>query len=217
MKHTLSTLAAMAALIGTAVSAPRVRERQDGDVWVRTVLHDDDGTRTVSKKDKNVKELVMQTYSANDILLQQSKFELDSRGRFVRGQILDRNNRLMFNCEFFYNNEGRLTEERVTDAAGLPVRRLFYQYDRLGNPKGFSLDFRGGKSVGTPVAIADTNAYSATGDRGFQLKPGASSSNSQASSSRPGSSRSSQKSSSGRKLRLFKKDSKRKFRLFKKR
>jgi len=161
----------LSAVLSTAApAAQRVREYREGDVWVRTVLHDN-GTRTVSKKDINTKQMEKKVLNAEDVLVARSIFQIDSEGNFQRGQIFNGRGQLMYVSEFIYDDYGRLMEERVSDGNRRPVRRLVYKYDAFGKAQPFAINFVGGQASSGPVAVQNAQQYSSTSDLGYQANP----------------------------------------------
>lgn len=173
-KLVVSTLALCLSM--AVVSASNVKEYKQGDVWVRTVIHDD-GSRTVSMKDEKVKEIIKRTYAApregvdGDLLVCESRFEINAKGDYVRGQVKDRQGNLTFVSEFMYDDFDRLLEERITDARGVPVRRLIYKYDQFGKARPFAISFENGRATSGPQAVQNADDYSTGRDQGFRLNP----------------------------------------------
>jgi hypothetical protein len=174
-KFVIPTLAlGLCLAIAPTADASTVKQYKQGNVWVRTVIHDD-GCMTVSKKDITKQEVLKETKTPQGVLISSSRFEINDKGDYIRGQILDRGGNLAFVSQFIYDQFDRILEERISDARGVPVRRIIYRYDTLATKKGkaiarpFTIDFRNGQAVGGPTAVQNAEDYSTSNDRGFRV------------------------------------------------
>ena len=83
---------------------PFVTERLEGNVWVRSVVHDD-GSYTVSKRDLTEKnQVVIERKKSSGVVISRTVLDLpDGAGRHRRGQVYDGMNNLKFVSNFIYD------------------------------------------------------------------------------------------------------------------
>jgi hypothetical protein len=160
MRHAATIALIAAAFCATATAQVRRPASSDGEegIYSRTIIHPDE-TRTVSKQDLNNKLREKRTLDKNGILLMRSIFQLSASGQPI-------------------NNASRLEEERVFDARGTLVRRLFYKPDRMGRMKPVSQTIfeNGGQrsSASGDLENYSTNSpHAYRGGSGVQNTPGA--------------------------------------------
>ncbi len=102
-------------------------------IEARALLHQD-GTRTDSIKDINKHEMTETTFSANNVAITKKKFLLNANGDPTQGVIYDGADNLIARVQFFFDDLGRLFEERCTNTQGEIFRRVIHRYDASGKP-----------------------------------------------------------------------------------
>ncbi len=100
-------------------------------VEARAVLHQD-GTRSDSIKDLNKHEMTETTFSANSVVIAKKIFLLNANGDPTQGVIYDGAGNLIARAQFFFDDLGRLTEERCTNTQNQVFRRVIHRYDANG-------------------------------------------------------------------------------------
>jgi len=209
MKH----FAIIALLAGALCASAQAQVRRPGQtdteegIYSRTIIHPDE-TRTVSKQDINNKLREKRTLDKNGILLMKSIFQLNAQGGPVNGIVYDGRNRLLYRSEFTYDAADRLEEERVFDANGTLVRRLFYKPDRLGKmkPVAQTLFANGGQtssSSGDFESFSTNSNHAYRGGSGVANTPSAFNPTRSAAATNSGSG-SSNSEKRGRRFRIFK-------------
>ena len=179
MRHFTATALVFAALCACAsaqIRRPGSASSEEG-VYSRTIIHPDE-TRTVSKQDLNNKIREKRTLDKNGILLMKSIFKLNASGNATNGLVYDGRNRLLYRSEFAYDGANRIEEERVYDAGGSLVRRLFYRADKLGRRKPVSQTiFKNGSertsSSGNLESYSTTDSHAYRGGGGVANTPSA--------------------------------------------
>lgn len=86
-----------------------------------------DGTRTESLKDGTGTRIKEKTYNENSVLVFVREFETDSKGRLRNGVIYDGKKNVLGSMYYGYDSTtDQIVEERLLNARGRMVRRLFY-------------------------------------------------------------------------------------------
>lgn len=149
---------------------PFVTERIEGNVWVRSVLHDD-GSHTVSKRDLTEKnQIVLERKNASGVLVSKTVLDLDTAGRHRRGQVFDGSERLRFVSDFVYDDNGKLKEEQIRNSQNKLVTKIVYQYDANGKARPMAVDYSGG-TASAPRAVAEKSEWSTTSSLGYTGVP----------------------------------------------
>lgn len=102
-------------------------------VSARAILHND-GTRTESVKDVSKREQKETTYDARGVAISKKIFLLNDNGDPMQGVIYDGADNLIARVQFFFDDLGRVTEERCVNTQGEIFRRVIHQYDSNGRP-----------------------------------------------------------------------------------
>ncbi len=97
----------------------------------RALLHQD-GTRTDSVKDLNKHEMTETTFNANSVVIAKKIFLLNANGDPTQGVIYDGAGHLIARAQFFFDDLGRLSEERCTNTQNQIFRRVIHRYDPSG-------------------------------------------------------------------------------------
>lgn len=99
----------------------------------RTVFHNDD-SRTESVKDLNTRELTELTYNAGGQLIMRKVFLLNTQGQSTQGNIYDGKGNLVARCRVFFDDFGRIQEERMSNLKGGVFQRVIHPYGPDGKP-----------------------------------------------------------------------------------
>ncbi|MEI6534248.1 MAG: hypothetical protein WCN98_02820 [Verrucomicrobiaceae bacterium] len=97
----------------------------------RALLHPD-GTRTDSIKDVNKHEMIETTYDARSVVIAKKTFLLNANGDPTQGVIYDGAGNLIARVQFFFDDLGRMIEERCSNTQGQIFRRVIHRYDANG-------------------------------------------------------------------------------------
>jgi hypothetical protein len=100
-------------------------------VNARTVLHPDD-TKTESTKDPIKLQQTEKTYDARGVVIAEKVFILNQNGDPTQGIIYDGAGNLVARVNFYFDDLGRVVEERCLNAKGEIFRRVIRQYDKSG-------------------------------------------------------------------------------------
>lgn len=111
-----------------SVHAQQIKSTQ---IYAKGILHED-GTRTDSIKDVQKRETSEITYSANGVVIAKKVFLLNENGDPLQGIIYDGAGNLIARAQFFFDDLGRVTEERCINPKGEIFRRVIRQYDASG-------------------------------------------------------------------------------------
>ncbi len=115
-----------------AVALPSSALAQGSQIYAKAVLHKD-GTRTESVRDLTTGETTDSTYDTQGVLICKKVFLLNTNGEPTQGVIYDGANNLIARVKFYFDNMGRVIEERCTNVQGQIFRRVIRQYDINGN------------------------------------------------------------------------------------
>lgn len=102
-------------------------------VSARKILHTD-GTSTESVKDVVKREMKDTTYDARGVVIATKIFLLNDNGEPVQGVIRDGADNLIARVQFFFDDLGRVIEERCVNTQNEIFRRVIHQYDSNGRP-----------------------------------------------------------------------------------
>ncbi|MEM9479938.1 MAG: hypothetical protein AAGA58_09830 [Verrucomicrobiota bacterium] len=153
-----------------AVANPFVTDRIEGNVWVRSVVHDD-GSHTVSKRDlKGKNQIIMERRNPSGVVVSKTILDLDGAGNHRRGQVFDGFGRLRFVSDFSYNASGQLQEEQIRDANNKLVTKIVYKYDSKGKARPYAVDYSSGVAS-SPRAVAEKSEWSTTSSMGYTGVP----------------------------------------------
>jgi len=97
----------------------------------KATLHDD-GTRTESVKDVNKREMSDTTYDARGVAICKKTFLLNENGDAIQGVIYDGAGNLLARVQFYFDELGRVVEERCVNNHNQIFRRVIRQYDTNG-------------------------------------------------------------------------------------
>ena len=129
----MKPLLALGLLLAAAGPAPCLPPGSAPQVAARTMLSQD-GTRTDSVKDLLKHELTETVYDARGVVIAKKKFLLGENGDPTQGAIYDGADNVLARVQFFFDDLGRVTEERCTNTQGEVFQRVIRQYDASGNP-----------------------------------------------------------------------------------
>ena len=93
-----------------------------------------DGTRTDSVKDLFKRELTETTYNARGVVIAKKRFLLGDNGDPTQGTIYDGADNIIARVQFFFDDLGRVIEERCTNTQNEIFQRVIRQYDVAGKP-----------------------------------------------------------------------------------
>ncbi len=124
----------LAVVVCCLAGAPALHAQRiiGSSVNARTVLHQDD-TRTESVKDPVKMQQTETTYRGN-VVIAERIFLLNQNGDPTQGVIYDGAKNLVARVIFYFDDLGRVVEERCVNARGEIFRRVIRQYDRSGKP-----------------------------------------------------------------------------------
>ena len=146
------------------------------------MLHPD-GTRTESVKDVTKHEITEIIYDARDVVISKKMFLLNENGDATQGVIYDGAGNPIARVQFFFDDLGRMIEERLSNMQGEVFRRVIQPYDASGQPRKqlaynynvkaptmrpATIDYTGTKAA--PKAVQPNGNNAATAPQ--QLKPG---------------------------------------------
>lgn len=100
----------------------------------KTTLHPD-GSKTESVRDPNTRELTEITYDANNVVTMKRKYLLNEQGQPSQGLIYDGADNLQARAQFFFDQFGRMQEERLLNLQGEVFQQTLYEYGADGKPK----------------------------------------------------------------------------------
>ncbi|MEM0896169.1 MAG: hypothetical protein AAGJ79_04720 [Verrucomicrobiota bacterium] len=153
-----------------AAANPFATDRIEGNVWVRSVVHDD-GSHTVSKRDlKGKNQVIMERRNPSGVVISKTVLDLDDAGNHRRGQVFDGFGRLRFVSDFSYNASGQLQEEQIRDANNKLVTKIVYKYDSRGKARPYAVDYSSGVAS-APRAVAEKSEWSTTSSMGYTGVP----------------------------------------------
>jgi len=128
----MKTACALCLLLAAAVTAAG-QAAKTTMVSATTTLHAD-GTRTDAVKDLFKHELTETTYDARRIVIAKKKFLLADNGDPTQGVIYDGADNIIARVQFFFDDLGRVIEERCTNTQNEIFQRVIRQYDVSGKP-----------------------------------------------------------------------------------
>ncbi len=99
----------------------------------RTMFHNDD-SRTESVKDLSRRELTETTYNSGGQLIMRKVFLLNTQGQTTQGNIYDGKGNLVARCRVFFDDFGRIQEERMSNLKGGVFQRVIHPYGPDGKP-----------------------------------------------------------------------------------
>lgn len=165
--------------LGIGISPLQAQQMNyNSPLHARAVKHED-GTYSHSIKDVRKREMIDSTYDARKVLITKKRFLLNERGDPIQGVIYDGANNLMANVQFYFDNLGRVIEERLINTQGQIFRRVIRQYDASGKalePRAFDYAVNTPKAKVSPVdftnsgTAANPNAPTAA-PQGIQARP----------------------------------------------
>ena len=110
----------------------------------KSVLHTD-GTRTDSVRNAMKKQLEESTFDARGVLISKKIFLLNENGDPNQGVIYDGAGNPVARVQFFFDEIGRLIEERRSNMEAVVFQRIIQQYDINGKalpPKAYNLNVK---------------------------------------------------------------------------
>jgi hypothetical protein len=177
MRPSTVLLVASMLLLGARAGAQQINTTT---VSARAILHTD-GTRTESVKDVIKREMKDTTYDARGVVIATKIFLLNDNGEPVQGVIRDGADNLIARVQFFFDDLGRVIEERCVNTQNEIFRRVIHQYDPNGRPlpvKSFDYEvnapsMRAGKINFTNIVPPpDGNGTAAPAPSGQPQQPG---------------------------------------------
>ncbi|WP_211325673.1 hypothetical protein [Roseimicrobium gellanilyticum] len=121
---------------GVALLSPTVIHAQritGPSVNARTVLHPD-GTKTESTKDPIKLQQTEKTFDARGVVIAEKIFVLNQNGDPTHGAIYDGQGTLVAKVMFYFDDLGRVVEERCVNTRNEVFRQVIRQYDKSGRP-----------------------------------------------------------------------------------
>jgi len=129
----LRWLTAATACFVLAISAASGQQLISSKVHGKATLHED-GTRTESVKDTTKREMSDTTYDARGVAVCKKTFLLNENGDAIQGVIYDGAGNLIARVQFFFDDLGRVVEERCVNTQNQIFRRVIRMYDPAGKP-----------------------------------------------------------------------------------
>ena len=120
-------------LVAVVATAACLGASGQGTNSAKKVLHLD-GTVTESVSDLSKAELRESTFDSRGVLLSKRIVLLNESGLPVQGVIYNGKDEMVGKVQFFYDDLGRVSEERSLNAQGQVFRRKFQAYDQSGKP-----------------------------------------------------------------------------------
>ena len=105
----------------------------DTPVKSTTTLHQD-GSKTETVKDSFKHEMTETIYDARGVVIAKKKFLLGASGDPTQGTIYDGAGNVIATVQFFFDDLGRVIEERCTNTNHEVFQRVIRQYDVNGKP-----------------------------------------------------------------------------------
>ncbi len=83
-------------------------------------------------KDLNTHELTEMTYNTSGQLVTRKVFLLNEKGQTTQGNIYDGEGNLVARCRVYFDDFGRIQEERMSNLRGGVFQRIIHQYSADG-------------------------------------------------------------------------------------
>lgn len=93
-----------------------------------------DNTRVDSVLDRVKKETTEFTYDSRGVTIAKKVYLLNDQGMPTQGIIYDGAETFTARCQFYYDDIGRMIEQRMFNTAGDIFQRTIYAYDADGKP-----------------------------------------------------------------------------------
>ena len=93
-----------------------------------------DGTKSESVMDLFKHQVTETTYDSQDVIIAKKVYLLNENGLATQGVISDGAGHPIANVKFFYDEIGRLIEQRLINMQGEVFRRIIQSYDPDGRP-----------------------------------------------------------------------------------
>lgn len=142
---------------------------------VRTVYHAN-GTYTESTHDPILHEQREYTYDQRKVLISKRIYLLNERGQTTQGNIYDGRDVLKARASFFFDDLGRMIEERMTTLQGEVYQTISFTYDAQGKPlppKSRTFPVKGPDMKAAVIDFTRQEAAPAPMDRSQGEKPSA--------------------------------------------
>lgn len=118
-----------------SLAVPGAAYAQSGDIVSgKTIIHPD-GTKTESVNDPNTREMEQKTFDANGVLLLRRLYQLNEKSLPVMGNIYDGAGNLIARTQSYFDDFGRLKEERLSNLQGEVFQQVVHDYDEKGKAK----------------------------------------------------------------------------------
>lgn len=122
---------ALSVLVLTSATASNGQQVNASTVSAKAILHTD-GTRTESVKDVTKREMKDTTYDTRGVVIATKIYLLNDNGDPIQGVIRDGADNLIARVQFYFDDLGRLIEERCVNTQNEIFRRVIHQYDVNG-------------------------------------------------------------------------------------
>ena len=173
MKHMKPTgLCALLVLLACAVSEAPAQSpdlRTENKDLSRVVRHPD-GSRSIYKRQRNVKGMQCSTYTASGKLAAINDYHEGKYGQLVGCNIYNHDRQLIYKVAYGYDSSARLIEERMySHPQNKLVQRVIYKYDSGGNrskPLIISLNPGSSTTIAPTMREETGNTYRELGGRG---------------------------------------------------
>lgn len=160
------TLLALLACVVSEASAQSPDLRNEYKDLSRVVRHPD-GSRSVYRRQRNVKGMQCSTYTATGKLAAINDYFEGKYGQLVGCNIYDHKRELIYKVAYGYDSAARLIEERMFSHPGNKlVQRVIYKYDSGGNrskPLIITLD-AASRSIGPTMSEETGRTYRELGN-----------------------------------------------------
>ncbi len=126
----------------------------------RTVLFPD-GTKTEATIDLAIREQTEITYNAQGVKTARKVYLLNEQGQPVQGNVYDGKDQLKARAQFFFDEFGRLSEQRMLNLQGEIFQRIVFSYDKNGNPlppKSFNYGVKSPSMQAAPIDFTKPQA-----------------------------------------------------------
>lgn len=123
----------VAALLVVSATSVHAQKAGGASVNSRVVLHDD-GTKTESMKDPVRRQQSETTYDTRGVVIAEKVFHLNENGDPMQGVIYDGGKNLVARVQFYFDDLGRVVEERCVNTRNEIFRRVIRRYDKSGKP-----------------------------------------------------------------------------------
>ena len=131
-------------LLAVAVHPALAQSGKVASVHAKVTLYPDN-TKSESVMDLAKHQITETTYDTQDVVIAKKVYLLDENGLATQGVISDGSGKPIANVKFFYDELGRLIEQRLMNMQGEVFRRIIQSYDPDGKalkPKAYNYNVK---------------------------------------------------------------------------